>query len=126
MDKPICRLCGQKHYSNAAHLFREISLKEKAQAVLERNQYSTSEKPPQLSTKAEVAVVPEVVFNALPEVSKNVVLLSNPEVKGPVKRWNRDSWNAYMKDYMKKRRAEKKHLSSNTMAKGSRAYKEDT
>ena len=55
----------------------------------------------------EVAVVPEVVFNALPEVSKNVVLLSNPEVKGPVKRWDRDSWNAYMREYMRKRRAVK-------------------
>ena len=56
-----------------------------------------------------VAVIPEVVFNSLPEVSKNVVLLSNPEVKRSVKRWDRDSWNAYMREYMKKHRALKKN-----------------
>ena len=57
----------------------------------------------------EVAVIPGIVFNALPEISKNVVLLSNPEVKRSVKRWDRDSWNAYMREYMKKHRALKKN-----------------
>ena len=106
MDAPTCRTCHMKHWGREPCKFTTVP--EEDSPVID-----------------ESGTFPKEAFKKI-RVSSKVILLSNQEVKGSVKRWDRDSWNAYMKDYMKKRRAEKKHLSSNTMAKGSRAYKEDT
>ena len=91
MDAPTCRTCHTKHWSPEPCKFTTAP-KEDSSVIDESGTFTK-----EAFKKARV--------------SSKIILVSNPEVhdkptgKQPVKRWDRDSWNAYMKEYMRKKRA---------------------
>ena len=91
MEPPECSLCHKKHWAHEKHKF----VKDKSTAVKDKVKY----KPPNVKDKrADVKDKPPVkdVLN------KNPVL--NKSRSTNWQRNNREKYNAYMKDYMAKRR----------------------
>lgn len=85
MDKTFCKVCQHKHHLNSPHIFPDTSAPEsKLRAVVREKKTEPAAKKP----------IPAVVDSG--------------SSKKPVKRWDKESWNAYMKEYMRKRRAEGK------------------
>ena len=83
MDAPICRSCNTKHWSREPCPVRGVDERRKPSLVKRGKE---------------------------PVEKKNLTQTESSLPKEPVKRWDKESWNAYMKEYMRKRRANKPNL----------------
>ena len=84
MEPPECSLCHKKHWAHENHKF----VKDKSTAVKDK----VKDKPPNVKDKEPVKDV----------LNKNPVL--NKSRSTNWQRNNREKYNAYMRDYMAKRR----------------------
>ncbi|MGI9317511.1 MAG: hypothetical protein ACR2QW_09290 [bacterium] len=101
MEKPVCRVCGEKHWSNESHRFR-------AQPTVERDEGIDVEKPDMAADRTSDELPATTVQRGAVDSSSNADTPAASESER-VQRWrsnNRGRYNAYQRDYMRKRRKE--------------------
>jgi hypothetical protein len=103
MKPPKCRLCSGLHWNNEPHVFASNTASNTQPASNNASNRQDLHRP----ARADVGVqAVDEVGGSVPAGGAPAVGNGSAEVCGPAKqRWPRDAYNAYQREYMRKRRA---------------------
>lgn len=100
--KPLCDLCGTRHESYQAHVFASNAASNAASNRTASNNASELQRAPGVEGRSDVGISERV---SATRVLATVGREDKGEDQGAKKqRWSREAYNAYQREYMRKRR----------------------
>jgi hypothetical protein len=105
MKPPKCRLCEHAHWSNEPHVFASNTESASNTASNEVNSASNNRRGHAVENRAAGRPVAALAEGSRPSTQDGTWLVD--AVGKPKQRWSRESYNAYQREYMRKKRGPK-------------------
>ena len=102
MQKPLCRLCGARHWNNEPHVFEDSNSREVGKAEDRKVNLPTAPKPS--AVRKDSGSDKRNTLEKNPGAPESGVESTGSDKGRTPNRRDRAAYNAYMKEYMRRRR----------------------